>query len=229
MKENNNKNNDLKKEDEFKEFLDENKKQKRKNNKKNDSIKGLLTEDEIKKKNSRKTSLMVSTFVLLLAIGIGGNWYWQNSDISSKVESMGEKTFGEATFVDATTKISEENSTTNDYFSSTRIERQKSRDKALEELQKVVNSTDENEDARKVAAEKVSSISSYIEIENKIETLVQAKGVKNCVAVVSNDGTKVDVVIDSKELTDDLILQIKEIATEQLNCSFENVTIVQSK
>lgn len=79
-----------------------------------------------------------------------------------------------------------------------------------------------------MAAEQIAAISSYIEIENKIETLVQAKGVANCLAVVSEDGTRVDVIIDSAELSDDLALQIKDIATTQLNCGFENVTIIQS-
>ena len=68
-----------------------------------------------------------------------------------------------------------------------------------------------------------------METENKIETLVKAKGVKNCLAVISEDGTKVDVIVDVEELTDEIILQIKEISMEQLKCGFENVTIIQSK
>ena len=87
---------------------------------------------------------------------------------------------------------------------------------------------EESEDAHKLAAEQIAAISSYIEIENKIETLVEAKGVQNCLAVISEDGTRVDVIIDSEELSDDLALQIKEIATTQLKCGFENVTIIQS-
>ena len=55
-----------------------------------------------------------------------------------------------------------------------------------------------------------------------------AKGVQNCIAVVDTEGTRVDVIVDVAELTDDIILQIKEIATEQLSCGFENVTIIQS-
>ena len=51
---------------------------------------------------------------------------------------------------------------------------------------------------------------------------------QNCLAVISEDGTRVDVIIDSEELSDDLALQIKEIATTQLKSGFENVTIIQS-
>lgn len=192
------------------------------------NVKGLLTEDQIKKKKSRKTKTAISVFVLLLAVGLGGNWYWENSDISSKISTItaSNKTLGEATFVDASTEVETENE--NDYFSSARVDRQKAHDSALEELQQVVNSTSEDDEARKVASESIAKLSSNIEIENKIETLVCAKGVNNCIAVVDTEGTRVDVIVDVAELTDDIILQIKEIATEQLSCSFENVTIIQS-
>jgi len=191
-------------------------------------VKGLLTEDQIKKKKSRKTKTAISVFVLLLAVGIGGNWYWENSDISGKIStiSSSNKTLGEATYVDAPTEVT--TAAESDYFSSARVDRQKAHDAALEELQQIIDSAPEGDEARASAAENIAKISSYIEIENKIETLVCAKGVQNCIAVVDTEGTRVDVIVDVKELTDDIILQIKEIATQQLSCSYENVTIIQS-
>lgn len=199
-------------------------------NEKNNSIelKGLTVDEKIKKRKSKKRKVLVSVFVLLLALGIGGNWYWENSDISAKISSVATsaKTLGEATFVDATTEVT--TSGESEYFSAARVERKTARDESLEKLQAVIDAPEESEDAHKVAAEKIAEISSYIEIENKIETLVMAKGVSNCLAVVSDDGDRVDVIIDSEELSDDLALQIKDIATTQLNCGFENVTIIQS-
>ena len=81
-------------------------------------VKGILTEDQIKKKKSRKTKTAISVFVLLLAVGLGGNWYWENSDISSKISTIAasNKTLGEATFVDAPTEVTTE--AESDYFSS---------------------------------------------------------------------------------------------------------------
>lgn len=188
----------------------------------------VLTEDEIRKRKSRRAKISMSCFVLLLAVGVIGNWYWENSDISTKistVSSQGTKTLGEATFVDATTEATTESA----YFSQARTERQSARDASLEKLQKVVDSADESEAAHKEAAEKIAKISDAINAENKIETLVTAKGVSNCLAIVSDDCKKVDIIVDSKELSDNLILQIKEIAVEQLSCSYENVSIIQSK
>ena len=191
-------------------------------------VKGIMTEDELKKKKDKRTKTALSVFVLLLAIGLGGNWYWQNSDISSKINTIvsSDKTLGEATYVDAPTEITTKPES--DYFSTARVERQAVRDAALEELQKVIAGTDESEESRISASQGIARLSANMEIENKIETLVQAKGVNNCLAVISEDGTRVDVIVDAEELTEELILQIKEISMQQLQCGFENVTIIQS-
>ena len=191
-------------------------------------VKGIMTEDELKKKKDKRTKTALSVFVLLLAIGLGGNWYWQNSDISSKINTIvsSDKTLGEATYVDAPTELTTKPES--DYFSTARLERQTTRDAALEQLQLVIAGTDESEESRIAASQGVARLTANMEIENKIETLVQAKGVNNCLAVINEDGTRVDVIVDVEELTDELILQIKEIAMQQLQCSFENVTIIQS-
>ncbi|MFR5876482.1 MAG: SpoIIIAH-like family protein [Eubacterium sp.] len=196
--------------------------------------KPVLSETEIKLRKARKTRISVAAFVLLLGIGVMGNWYYENTDLSSKIEplinSSQTKTLGEAEYVDATTEISTEaKSSENEYFSSARVERQTARDESLDKLQSIIDSTEESDEAQKDAAEQIAKISSYISIENKIETLVTAKGVNNCLAVISDDGSRVDVIVDVDELSDSVILQIKEIAIEQLGCSFEDVSIIQSK
>lgn len=189
--------------------------------------KPVLTDSELQKRKSRKTKIAISCFVLLLGVGVMGNWYWENSDLSSKVSTISsakEKILGEATYVDATTEAATES----EYFSSARVDRQKARDESLEKLQAVVDSSTESEEAKKEATEKIAKISDIINIENKIETLVTAKGVNNCLAVINENANKVDIIVEVEELTDTVILQIKEIATGQLGCSYEDVTIIQS-
>lgn len=188
----------------------------------------VLTDSDLQKKKSRKTRIAISCFVLLLGVGVMGNWYWENSDLSNKVSTISgakEKILGEATYVDATT----EPSTESEYFSSARVDRQKARDESLEKLQKIIDSSSEGDAAKKEATAKIAKISDMINNENKIETLVTAKGVKNCLAVINENSNKVDIIVDAEELSDTVILQIKEIATGQLGCTYEDVTIIQSK
>ena len=185
-------------------------------------------DDKKDKKKRRKFIGAVAAFAFVLAVGVVGNWYYENTDATSPIQplldSAAQRTLGKAELVDATTTVTEENS----YFSSARVERQNSRDETLEKLQAVVDSADESEEAKKTASDKIAQISASISNENKIETLVCAKGVKNCLAVINEDSTRVDVIVDTDDLSDTLIMQIKDIAMAQTGCSFENVSIVQS-
>ena len=191
--------------------------------------KPILTEQELKAKKARKTKLAAASFVLLLAVGILGNWYYQNTDLSANIQplidSAKTKTLGEAEFVGAS---AQGESGENEYFSQARVSRQSARDEALEKLQKVLDSAQEDSQAKQRAADEIARISENIQIENKIETLVASKEVDNCLAVVSETGDRVDIIVDCAELSDSAILQIKEIAMQQLSCSFENVSIIQS-
>ena len=193
--------------------------------------KPILSENEIKVRTARRTKFAVAAFVLLLGVGVMGNWYYENTDFASSVKpviSTKSKTLGEAELVDATTNNVEIKSES-EYFSSARLDRQSARDEAIEKLQNVIDDDKSSAEVKKTATEGIAKISDTINIENKIESLVTAKGADNCIAVVNDDATRVDVIVDVPELTDSLILQIKEIAMQQLGCSFKDVSIIQSK
>lgn len=183
-------------------------------------------EDKADNKKRKRYISAVAAFVIILGVGVVGNWYYQNSDVSSTIQplidSATEKTLGKAELVDATANVEEDT-----YFTKARMERNTARDTALEKLQAVVDNADEESTAKDLAAENIARISNFITIENKIETLVCAKGVNNCVAVIKDDGSGVDVIVDCETLDDTTIMQIKDIAMSQLQCSFENVSIIQ--
>ena len=211
-------------EDEFAEFENEFNAE----NVEEQSVELVNPEDKKDRKKRKKYISTVAAFVLILGIGVVGNWYYQNTDVGSTIrpliDSATEKTLGKAELVDATTDVKENDT----YFTKARMERNSARDTALEKLQAVVSDTSENESARTVAAENITRISNFITIENKIETLVCAKGIDNCLAVIKEDGSGVDVIVDCKTLDDTTIMQIKDIAMSQLQCGFEDVSIIQS-
>lgn len=194
----------------------------------NKKEKPILTEQEIKKRKSRKTKSAVAAFVLILGVGVMGNWYYQNSDLSQNIQPLisnsGVKTLGEAEFVDAQTELTTQKE--NEYFSKARVDRQTSRDAQIDTIKETIEKSNDADEISK-SEESISKISSYIGIENKIETLVTAKGVKNCLAVINDNGTKVDVIVQCDELNDTLIMQIKDIAIEQLGCEFKDVSIIE--
>ena len=202
-----------------------------KKTKKKSKNKPILTEEQIKKKKASRTRLAAASFVLILAVGILGNWYYRNTDLSADIQPMMNnsetKTLGEAELVGAS--VEGQSDKENEYFSSARLERQNARDEALEKLQKIIDSEEDNSKIKSDAADNIARISDNITAENKVETLVCSKGINNCLAVISNDSNRVDIIVDCEELTDTVIMQIKDIAMQQINCSFEDVSIIQSK
>lgn len=204
-----------------------------KKNKRGKKEKPVLTEEQIKKRNSRKTKGAVAVFILILGIGVMGNWYYQNSDLSSNIEplisSKQTKTLGEAEYVDATAEIKDDKSDKDEseYFSKARVDRQTARDSTLDSLKDALQST-EDEKEKEMLTEKIAKVTNFINIENKIETLVTAKGIKTCIAVINDAGERVDIIVDVDDLNEKTIVQIKDIAIEQLGCDYKNVSIIQA-
>lgn len=174
----------------------------------------------------------MSLAVLLLGGAMFGNWYLANNDVKTTLSPIlsNEKTteaknLGEASYVNATEAKDSEKE--DDYFVQSRIDRQQARDNALEELNKILDKDSAGDAAQKTATEKIAVISNNITAENKIESLIKAKEVKNCLAVIGEDG--VDVIVQVDELTEPLIMQIKEIVMNQTKTSFEKISIIEVK
>ena len=47
----------------------------------------VLTEEQLKKRKLHRARVSLGCMVLILAVGVVGNWYWENSDISTKIST----------------------------------------------------------------------------------------------------------------------------------------------
>lgn len=183
----------------------------------------------------RRGRFVLSMAVLLLGSALFLNWYFTNNDVketltpllSGQTTTEVSKNLGEAAYVGATTQSNTEKSNESEYFTNSRVERQKARDSAMEELNKVINSESADAESKKAASDKLAKLTDAITAENKIETLVKAKSVESCLTLISDD--KVEVIVKVGELNDTLILQIKEIVMNQTKTSYENISIIESK
>jgi stage III sporulation protein AH len=111
------------------------------------------------------------------------------------------------------------------YFSSVELDRKRTRDEALEVLQGVVDNTASSEDAKSKALAEITTIAKVMEAEANIETLIEAKGFAECVAVIKDDSAS--IVVKSDGLQAAQISQINEIVYEQSGISPVNVKIIQ--
>ena len=114
--------------------------------------------------------------------------------------------------------------TENDYFTQTTLNRQQSRDEAIDVLKMVSESEESSEEARAEANEKISQIATDIQNEINIETLVKAKGFEDCVAVISDNS--VSVIVGAESLQASEAAQILAIVYSTTGINPENVSII---
>ncbi len=110
------------------------------------------------------------------------------------------------------------------YFTATALNRQQSRDEALDVLKNVSESDEATEEAKAEASQKISQIAVDIQNENNIETLVKAKGFEECVAIISENS--VSVIVSAEELQAAETAQILAIVYDTTGINPENVSII---
>lgn len=166
--------------------------------------------------------------VILAVLIIGGAVYVNYLLFSDPIDEIGygndnmEDTYGDSV---ADGDNSDAAASTDTYFSSTVLSRQKARDEALSVLKTVVESTDALEETKAQAFADISQIATNIECEANIESLVEAKGFEDCVAVIN--GNTANVIVKTDGLLANDIAQINEIVYEQAGVLPVDVKIVE--
>ncbi len=118
-----------------------------------------------------------------------------------------------------------ETESSDSYFTTIQVDRQRTRDEAIEVLQSVVDNASSTEAAKTEALAQINRLASLMEAEANIETLIEAKGFAECVAVLSEDSA--NIVVKSEQLIPAQISQINEIVYEQTGIKPVNIKIIQ--
>ncbi len=184
------------------------------------------TKDVVRKVGKRN-------LVIILSVLIIGGAVWLNIALFSGGGPSGsagdtDAVQGGASFVEG------EDTEVNDplvdeidsFFASAQVDRQRSRDEAIEVLQLVVENPEALDESKSIAMSEITRIAADIDNESKIESLVTAKGFEKCIAVISNAKCNVIVKVDSALLPNQ-VAQIQEIVYEQAGISPANVKIIE--
>ncbi len=191
----------------------------------------------------RKQITMVA-LVFALALAVYLNWRFAATDhdtlpitevlaaqdnqaVSSTVtteDSDGEKYYGEALFVSTS-----EEGYADDYFAEARLTRTKTRDEAIDTLQKALKKTDLTDAEKSALTAELTQTAGAIASEGAIENQVKAKGFRDCVAYLSGNKVKVVVQSGASGLSAAEVSQIKEIVLDESNVLVENISIVEIK
>jgi len=113
------------------------------------------------------------------------------------------------------------------YFEETRLSRQKSRDEALDVLQKSLKSAKISDAEKTQATEKLSKIIQDITTETDVENLVKAKGFTDCVAFITEDKISVAVQPSNGDLTKQNVAQIRDIVLNKTAIDSHNIVVIE--
>lgn len=114
--------------------------------------------------------------------------------------------------------------TTTSYFVSYRNDRETSRDQQILYYDAIIDSETSTEDAVKNAEQAKLDLIALMEKELAVEGLIKSQGFTDC--VVSITDTKVNVVVESAELTSAEVAKITTTVTEQLEVEPKNIVII---
>ncbi len=164
-----------------------------------------------------KKQIILASLTLILGIAIYVNYVMSQTgtEIKSteKIDGVSVN-YGESQLVNAEAE---------DYFAQARIDKMNSRDEAVETLKNIMNGGDSTEEEQAVATEKAQSLSSLIESETIVESLIKAAGYEECVVYL--DGESANIVVKSDGLAPSQAAQIKDILLSEVNVKNENIRI----
>ena len=188
-------------------------------------------------KNKRRLTLL--TLVVALGVAVYLNWEYAKNDSSLLLdtdapvnasadqaisEALPDKNYGDAQLVSAGV------SSADGYFEQARYNRTKTRDEALDKLQKSLEEADLTASEKETLTADVAATVAAITTENDIESLVKAKGFLDCVVFL--DGEKVDVAVkttDGAELTQESVAQVRDVVLSKVETEAKNITVVEVK
>ncbi len=184
-------------------------------------------------------SVIAGAFVLLICVAaytdhrIGkaqeasaGDYLYTSTDNGERTKILGEAAFVDSpqsteTLLDDAAQASSYDT----YFSAMQVDRQRSRDQAMEMLQIVVDSAESMPDVKQDAYNEMMSIANDITVESNIQSMVMAKGFEDCLAVISGDN--INVVVKTDGLLTNEVAQITEIAVNESGFSADKIKIIE--
>ena len=181
-----------------------------------------------------KKQLVLASLVLALGAAVYLNWQFAGTnklpvgDSSGTTSELGAAQLVNNTYVET---VSDDlkgggKSSSGSAFSEARLNRQNSRDEAMELLDDVLKDVEADSDAKKEAVEQASVLAQNILKETNVENLLKAKGYEESVAYLTAEECSVVVAGELKE-ADMLIIQ--EIVMDQSGLSADKIKIIGTK
>lgn len=178
-----------------------------------------------------KKQLVLASLVLALGAAVYLNWQFAGTNRLpvegeySETSQLGAAQLVNNAYVETVTDDLEPESSgeAGSALSQARVNRQNSRDEALELLDGVLEDVESDSAAKQQAAEQASAIAQNILEETNVESLLGAKGYSQCVAYIT--GEECSVVVEGALEEGDMLI-VQEIVMEQTGLTADKIKII---
>lgn len=112
---------------------------------------------------------------------------------------------------------------TDDYFTNSKMEREKMYSQMLESYQKILESNNISQEQKAISEQEITKINQTKNAIMIAENLIHTKGFKDCVIFI-NDAS-VSIIVKAEKLETEQIAQIQNIISRELKAQIENIHI----
>lgn len=178
-----------------------------------------------------KKNLVAAAVLVTVCGGIYVNWLYSDAQATAdltdtldeeKILSADSMVMSDGSFYSDTAAA---DNTQSDYFAAVRLSRQEARDSAVTLLQEAMAYSEDPESTQSNA--QLEQIVQTALCEAQIESLVIAKGYKDCVVYISDEGISVAVAAPDGGLMQDDVAVVADIVLSQSNFSMDDIHIVE--
>ncbi len=178
----------------------------------------------------KKRGAIYSVVALMLCLAVYLNWYYTDASTDGTNQQADGKVLGESILVDNVAGETEsQGAATGEYFSQARLSRQQARDEAVNILTATVESETATEEARTAASTGIQVMAGNAVVESRIENLIIAKGYKDCVTFVNENGINVIVSKTEQGLTESDVAKIRDIVISEASVTADAIKIIETE
>lgn len=175
-----------------------------------------------------KRNLVAAAVLVTVCAGIYINWlYTEDQAVMNLTDTLNSEKLLDTDTLVMGDGVLLENTTgdISDYFSAVRLSRQQARDSAVGLLQEAMAYSDE-ENAAQTNTQLESIVQTALD-EAQIESLVIAKGYKDCVAYITDQGISVAVASPEGGITESDVAVVADIVISQSSLKMEDIHVIE--
>ncbi len=120
-----------------------------------------------------------------------------------------------------------QNTIENDYFASSRLEREKMYSQMLDSYQTILESSEISDAQKEVSQTEINKINNTKNAIMIAENLLKTKDIEDIILLVNDKS--INVVVKTDKLSQDKVAQIQNVVSREMNAEIDNIHITEYK